>query len=350
MKRTISSIAAAALVLGALAPAAFAATSASTYTDVTAGGYGATAINSLTSQGYIHGFSDGTFKPGYVVSRGEFLAYLMNALESTTGVKPVANAQYYADVPPGNWDFNYVGAAQENNWINPYWIGVKPGYNFNENYQASFGDAAAFFVSALEANGTLTKADLNGMSPMAFAQSIGLWDGVNFTQNTLTTFQGGTDTTAQQQVYMDRATAAIVLNNMLAYLQGQLLPAGVTVSVTGGQSIAPGTAEQLTIVAKTASGATYTLPSTAMVTYSVDNANGFFNPNMPGQFVASAAGTYNVTATVDGVTTAALKISAYGAAAGLTLTPATASVAANGQSTDAIAVQVVDANGNAVGN
>lgn len=345
MKRTLSSIAAAALVLGTLAPAAFADTAGS-YSDVTTGGYGSTAINDLTAKSFIHGFSDGTYKPGYIVSRGQLLAYMMNAL----GLKAQANAQYYADVAPGNWAFNYVGAAQENGWINPYWIGVKPGYNFNENNQASMGDAASFFVAAMENSGKISKTDLNGMSPLAYAKSIGLFNGVDATQNTLATYTGGTDTVAQQSVYLNRASAAIVLENIVAWNNGQLLPAGVTLTVSGGASVAPGSSEVLTVVAKNADGSTYTLPSTAVINWAVDNKNGFFNPNSPGQLVVAQNGAYNVTATVDGVATAPYTVTAFGAAAGLKVTAAKPSIPANGNSTDVVTVQVVDANGNPVNN
>lgn len=352
MKRTLSSIAAAALVLGTLAPAAFADTTTGTYTDVTAGSYGASAINALTADGYIHGYSNGTYQPTYIVSRGQLLAYFMNAVESVTGVKPVANAQYYADVAPGNWAFNYVGAAQENSWLNQYWLNIRPGYNFNENYQASLGDAASFFVAAMESAGKLTSADLNGMSPLAYAKSIGLFNGISTTENVLQKSASDTEPAAWQSVYMDRASAAIFLQNVLAWTQGQLLPSGVTPSVSGSTTVAPGSNEQLTVTAQNADGSTYTLPSTASVTWNVVSGgnNAFFNPNVSGQLVVSAAGSYQVTATVDGVTSAPFTVTAFGAAAGLTVKPAMATLPANGNSTDNVVVQVVDANGNPVSN
>jgi len=350
LKRTLSSIAAAALVLGTLAPAAFADTSAGTYSDVTTGGYGSTAINDLTAKSFIHGFSDGTYKPGYIVSRGQLLAYMMNAL----GLKAQANAQYYADVAPGNWAFNYVGAAQENGWINPYWIGVKPGYNFNENNQASMGDAASFFVAAMENAGKISKTDLNGMSPLAYAKSIGLFNGVDATQNTLATYTGGTDTVAQQSVYLDRASAAIVLENIVAWNNGQLLPAGATVSVSASNpSLAPNSNEKLSVVVKNTDGTTYTLPSTATVSYSVDNANGFVNQasgSQSAQLVVTSNGTYNVTATVDGTTSAPYAVNVYGNMASVKLTAANASPIANSVASDTVTATAVDANGNTVGN
>ena len=331
MKRTLSSVAAAAMILGTFAPSAFAATSSTTtYSDI-AGNFAATQIQQLTKDGYIHGFSDGTFRPSSAVTRGQLLAYFMNAVETVTGVTPGANSQTYSDVAPGNWAFNYVGAASGAGWLNPYWIGVRPGYAFHENYQASWGDAASFFVSAMKQAGKVTLA--TGQSPMQFLQASGLLQGIP-----------AADQPAQNK-YMDRADAAVFLSNVLAWSNGQLLPAGSTVTVTGTTYVAPGSTDQLNLTVKGADGTTITLPKTAEVNFSVDNQNGFFNPNVPGQLVVSTAGTYNVTATVDGVASAPFQVQAFGNLSAIKLSAPSTNVVANGTSTQTITATAVDANG-----
>lgn len=332
MKRKLSSIAAAALVLGTLAPAAFADSSTSTYSDIS-GNFAAQQITQLTTSGYIHGFSDGTFRPNDSMSRGQFLAYFMNAVESITGVKPSAAAQYYSDIAPGNWGFNYVGAAQEAHWINPYWINVKVGYDFNENFHASYGDAASFFVAAMEAAGKLSSSDLNGMAPLAYAKSIGLFQGIPSTEN---------------QTYLDRASGAVVLSNILAWANGQLLPSGDTVSVSAQSSMAPNSNQVLSATVKDASGKVVTLPSTAVPTFSVDNSNGFIVNN--NELVVTQPGVYNVTATVDGVKSAGYAVTVFGQAAGVKVVPASTTLVANNKSTVVANVYVLDANGATVGN
>ncbi|WP_179123034.1 S-layer homology domain-containing protein [Ferroacidibacillus organovorans] len=338
MKRSrLTSIAAAALVIGTtLAPSAFAAQTSS-YTDVTATTPGYSAILDLSNKGIMHGYSDGTFRPTDSISRGQFLAYYMLAVEGVTGVKPGANAQYYKDIAPGNWDFNYVGAAYENNWINPYWVGIFTGGNFNENYQASYGDIASFFVKSMEVAGKVTLPA--GVTPLSYAYSIGLFQGTPYTPTT----------TAK---WVTRGDAAIILENILSYTNGTLLPQGATVTVSGGTTMAPNSNEQLSVNVM-AGSSTVTLPSSAMVTYAFASGSattGFFGQQMGGttNFIPTAPGTYTIVATVDGVQSAPFTVNVFGAPAGVTLNAANTSVPANGQSQDAITAKVVDANGNVV--
>lgn len=332
MKRTLSSIAAAALVLGTVAPAAFAQSTSNPYTDIS-GNFAEQQIIQLTNAGYIHGFSDGTYRPTDPLSRGQLLSYFLLSMESATGVKPVAEAQYFADVPPHNWAFNFVGAAEEAGWINPYWIGVRPGYNFNENYQASFGDAASFFVAAMEKAGMLTTAQMNGMAPLAWARANGLFQNI----------PNGNST-----VYMTRADAAMFLTNAIAWTKGQLLPTGATVTVTGGTSMAPNTNEMLGVSVKDAQGNAITLPSTASVSYSTDSSNAaIVNGN---ELVVTAPGTVNVVATVDGIQSQPFTVTVYGPMAAVKLSAATTSPVANGVYSDAVTLTAVDANGNTVAN
>ncbi|MHB1683186.1 MAG: S-layer homology domain-containing protein, partial [Bacilli bacterium] len=303
MKRTLSSIAAAALVMGTLAPAAFASTAAVNYTDITAQyQFAAQDITNLSGMGYIHGFSDGTFRPQNSVTRGQLLAYFWNVVQQ--GAAPQADAQVYSDIAPGNWDFNFVGASFSKGWLNQYWLGVKPGYSFNENYHASYSDAASYFVAAMEKSGMITST--NGVAPLAYAKSVGLFQGIPASEMTA------------NPVYMDRASAAVFLSNVMAFMNGQLLPAGATVTVVpASTNTAPGTTDQLSVAVKLADGSTYTLPSTAAIAYSVDNKAGFIGPT--NQLVVTAAGTYNVVATVDGVQSQPVAITAFGAVANVKL-------------------------------
>ncbi|PWI56756.1 Ig-like domain-containing protein [Sulfoacidibacillus thermotolerans] len=275
MKRSLSSIAAAALVLGSLAPAAFAATTSSSYTDLAGYSWAAQDINSLSAQGYIHGYSNGTFQPGAYVTRGQFLAYFMNAMAAVTGVKPHNAGKVFKDVEPGNWAYEYVSAAYRAGWINPYWLNVKIGSNFNENYRASRGDAASFFVAAMEKTGIISST--NGMSPLAYAESIGLFDGI----------PNGQDT-----IYLNRAAAAVVLQNMLNFASNPTMtetPASETLSLSSNTLVADGT-------------------STDTVTAKVVDANGNPVPGIVVNFTSSntSSATVQPTATTDsnGVATA----------------------------------------------
>ncbi|KYP79725.1 S-layer homology domain-containing protein [Ferroacidibacillus organovorans] len=335
MKRSrLTSIAAAALVIGTtLAPSAFAAQTSS-YTDVTATTPGYSAILDLSNKGIMHGYSDGTFRPTDSISRGQFLAYYMLAVEGVTGVKPGANAQYYKDIAPGNWDFNYVGAAYENNWINPYWVGIFTGGNFNENYQASYGDIASFFVKSMEVAGKVTLPA--GVTPLSYAYSIGLFQGTPYTPTTT-------------QKWVTRGDAAIILENILSYTNGTLLPQGATVTVSGGTAMSPNSNETLSVNVM-AGSSTVTLPSSAMVTYAFASGSattGFFGQQMGAttSFIPTAPGTYTIVATVDGVQSAPFTVNVFGQAAGVKLSASSTSVVANGVSLNKVTATIVDGNG-----
>jgi len=331
MKRTITGIAAAALVVSALAPAAFADTNV-TYTDIS-GNFAAQDIISLSDQGFIHGYSDGQFKPNQIISRGQFLAYFLNVVRAETHVEPIAHQQFFRDIPPRNWDYNYVGAAEAAGWIKPYWINVRLGGNFNENYQASWGDAASFYVAAMESSGKLQQSTLTSMhmSPLQYTKSIGLFDGIPSTEN---------------QIYLDRASAAVVLYNIWQKVQGATVPAGTTLSLTGNAAMAVNTSEQLTATLKAPNGTALT--PTSAITYTTNSTNAFVSQT--GVLVATQPGTYQITATVDGIQSAPLTVTVAGMAAGVKLSAASPSMVADGTATDTITAQIVDANGNPVTN
>jgi hypothetical protein len=85
---------------------------------------------------------------------------------------------------------------------------------------------------------------------------------------------------------------------------------------------------------------------TSGVTWSVGGDGAVVDQN--GHFVASAPGTYTVTASYGGKKATA-KVVVYGKATALKLSAASANLVANGVSTDKITIQAVDANGNVDG-
>lgn len=332
MKRTLTGIAAAALVMSALTPAAFANSNVN-YSDIS-GNFAQQDIIGLSNQGFIHGYSDGTFRPNDVVTRGQFLAYFLNVAKTATGVQPGAHKQYYKDIPARNWDYNYIGAAYEHSWINRYWLGIKPGGIFNENYEASWGDAASFYVAAMESAGKLKPSDLNGMSPLAYCKSIGLYTGIPTAS-----------LPAKYSMYLNRASAAVVLYNIMNKLYGTGIPAGSALTLSGSATMAANTNEQLTVVLKDPSGNVIDT-SNAQVKYTSDSPNAFVSSG--GQLVVTTAGVYHITATVDGITSAPLTVTVAGAASGLKLTAASPTIVADSTATDTITATVVDVNGNLV--
>ncbi len=370
MKKTLISLATVATLTGMVAPSAFAATSyPSSYKDIS-GNFAQQDILALSQKGIMHGYSDGTFRPSQIISRGQFLAYFFNLVSSFTGVKPVAHAQYYADIPPRNWDYNYVGAAQAYGWIVPSWIGVKVGGHFNENYRASWGDAASFVVGMLKSDQLMP--NMHGLAPLSWAKANGLFNGIPLLEN---------------HVYLDRASAAVVLMNIYNYIEkiqnsgnnsgsgsgnssgngsnsgsgnsggtsssgggttSQTAPQGATVTLSSPNLVLQNNGtQQLTVVMKDGSGNVFNYGS-APVTYSTNSPNAFVSPS--GVLVVTQPGTYQVTATVEGVKSNVLTVTVVGAAAGVKLTPASSTLVVGGSATDVITATIIDANGNPVTN
>ncbi len=124
-----------------------------------------------------------------------------------------------------------------------------------------------------------------------------------------------------------------------------------SISIAGAptSNIATNTAETLSVVATDSSKnvvanpgtPTWSLPSgtTGATIQNLTNGGVVFD--------ATAAGSYTVTATLNGLT-ATSTIVVYGAPAAVKLSPASASLVADGSATDTVTATVVDANGNTV--
>jgi len=93
------------------------------------------------------------------------------------------------------------------------------------------------------------------------------------------------------------------------------------------------------------------VPSNATVTWSITSSNastGLVSGTSTGAtFVGTAPGTYTIQASVNGAVATAT-VTVYGQAAGVTLKPATSTVVADGEATDAVTLNVVDSAANTV--
>jgi hypothetical protein len=80
---------------------------AQAFSDVPSSYWGYAAIGSLSSQGIVSGYPDGTFKPDATVTRAEFATMLVKALDlNTTGT-----AGTFTDVTADDWYYNSVSTA-----------------------------------------------------------------------------------------------------------------------------------------------------------------------------------------------------------------------------------------------
>ena len=76
---------------------------ASAFSDVPSSYWAYAAISSLSSQGIVSGYPDGTYRPDNTITRAEFATMLVKALGlSTTGTNGA-----FTDVTPGDWCYDY---------------------------------------------------------------------------------------------------------------------------------------------------------------------------------------------------------------------------------------------------
>ncbi len=93
------------------------------------------------------------------------------------------------------------------------------------------------------------------------------------------------------------------------------------------------------------------VPSNATVAWSITSSNAstalVSGTSTGATFVGTAPGSYTIQASVNGAIATAT-VTVYGEASGVTLTPASSTVVADGESTDAVTLNVVDSAGNTV--
>ncbi len=95
------------------------------FTDVPSAYPQAKSINVLEMEKVIGGYSDGTFKPDKLITRGEFLKMVFNDIGYKAA--PSLGATPFVDVPSGNWITPYVQKALQINAISA--TGAQPKFN-----------------------------------------------------------------------------------------------------------------------------------------------------------------------------------------------------------------------------
>ncbi|WP_028962525.1 beta strand repeat-containing protein [Sulfobacillus thermosulfidooxidans] len=187
----------------------------------------------------------------------------------------------------------------------------------------------------------------------------GVWEqSGNYTASGTYTFKAPTTGTYNIIAY---AKSPLALNDPEGALYSKTVTekavnAVSSVTISGTNDFAAGNSTTLTATAME-SGSAITSPSS--VSWTVTSSNGVVSDvafSAPGSTTttfnvpASDPGTYLVTATIDGVTSAPYKVIAYGQASALTQSATKTTVVADGKDLDTITATVTDANGNTVSN
>ncbi|MDA8206802.1 MAG: hypothetical protein M0Z36_12115 [Thermaerobacter sp.] len=125
--------------------------------------------------------------------------------------------------------------------------------------------------------------------------------------------------------------------------------ASISISGAPSANVRENTAVTLSVVAKDSSGNVISNPGTPTWSLPSGTTGATVQTLATGGavFDATAAGTYTVTASLDGQTATA-KIVVYGLPASVKLTPASSTISADGSSQETVTATVVDSNGNTV--
>ena len=281
MKRTITGIAAVAMVLGTIAPAAFAATTSSTV-----GGRKAISVNgTVVSNPYTRVAKDGGVNTSFIG-----VWYLGQAVKAAGG-------DYTWD--PATKIFNITAPG-----VDASKISIPGGVGSGNTTIQVNGTTVKMVNSYAWQDPAGSKSDVTTFMPIFYLGEIfsnlggSSWDGSAFGFKSLG-----------------------------------------TLAITGTPSgdVGIGTKEAL--------GATVNGTAVTGATWSVDNSGAVIDQT--GNFVASAPGTYTVTAKYNGLTATAAVV-VYGQAAAYKVTSNASNLLADGTSYNTITVTAVDSNGNAV--
>jgi hypothetical protein len=306
------------------------------------------AIVGLYQAGIMNGTAPGKFSPYGVVTRAQAVKFVVN-LVGLSLVYP--RTPDYADVGKGSQYYPYIETALKDGILSGY---APSSGNFNPSVPVTRIQLAVLEVNALgeqalaqslASDTTLYPrlVDMSQVPPgyLGYANAgmkLGLVPPLNATHYA----------PAGQ---VDREQLAVGLWRALGQLKASA-PATLRIEQSAA-TVGVGQVDSLTVTVLNRAG--QVIPAAALASYSVafsvtgNNASSA-SVSQAGQFVASAAGTYTVQASLSGGVlpapiTATATVGVYGAPVALEVKPAAGTVVADGVATDTVTVSVVDANG-----
>ncbi|MCD7947824.1 MAG: S-layer homology domain-containing protein, partial [Oscillospiraceae bacterium] len=139
------------------------AVSGAAYSDVTSGAWYYQAVTYLAGTGFVHGYSDGTFRPDTPITRGEFSALIIQYLEVSA-----SGTSTFSDVSADDWTAGYIAAAADRGLMSGYSDGT-----FRPDASITRAEAVTVFNRLLGRDTSATLFDGSAM-PFSDVQS-GYW-------------------------------------------------------------------------------------------------------------------------------------------------------------------------------
>ncbi|WP_347862219.1 S-layer homology domain-containing protein [Salimicrobium sp. PL1-032A] len=140
-------------------------------------------MRSLIDKGVIEGYPDGTYRPDARVTRAQFTAFVIRALDIPMTDEVLKNLQaseenHFNDVPPTEWYYPYTTVGSSEGLINGH-----PDGSFSPNTFISRQNLAMIIMNAAELKGVVTEAppldfedndEIRNYAKQAVRQLIGL--------------------------------------------------------------------------------------------------------------------------------------------------------------------------------
>ncbi len=173
MKKRMFALLMAVCMLSAILTVPAAAAKTDRFSDVT-DNTTATAVEVLRLMGVLDGYSDGTFRPGTVLTRAHFCKMATYATDSRAELGRYRTVTIFPDVKPSHWAAAFINmAAKGRGFISGY-----PDGSFYPDRTVTLGHAVTILLRILG----YKDEDIGGVWPdshLAVAESIGLTDGIH---------------------------------------------------------------------------------------------------------------------------------------------------------------------------
>jgi hypothetical protein len=267
MKRLLASGFALALTVQ-LSGAALLTSQAATATDLQ-GYWAQQEIQKLMDRNVIGGYPDGTFRPNGQITRAEFAAILVKALNITPQANNYAS---FNDVPTYHWAYRAVESAKASNLISGY-----PGGEFRPNAPVSRVEAMAVLAKALPGQPDAATVEQT-LSQFSDTYSIPSW-GKAAVAETIQTGVYANNPNAGNQIepnqQASRGEVAAMTSNLLARMNGSMNSNTATpVANNNGnyqQQVAVNQQQQQQQGQQTLQGRVVTVPENTEFVASLDN-------------------------------------------------------------------------------
>lgn len=163
MKKRILTWLLAISMLGSLLTVPAGAADTTRFSDVS-DSYTATAVETLRLMGVLDGYSDGTFRPGAVLTRAQFCKMAVFAMDGSSELGRYSTVTIFPDVKPSHWASSYINMAAKKGVISGFADG-----KFKPEQTVTAGQAVTILMRGLD----YKDENMGGVWPQSYMAEAG---------------------------------------------------------------------------------------------------------------------------------------------------------------------------------